>query len=172
MLGREPRGQPGLYRQLRQAYFDRMAAIEFAVAHDDGRNAQELLQAEIVLAGVSRVGKTPLSMYLSILGWRVANLPLVQGIDPPAELFKIDPRRAVGLMIEPEHLLNHRQRRQRRMGLADTGRHADPAQLHEEVEAARRLLRRAGFAILDVTDSPIEESAEEVIAIVTRRLKE
>lgn len=172
VLGREPRGQPGLYRQLRQAYYDRMAAIEFAVAHDDGRNAQDLPQAEIVLAGVSRVGKTPLSMYLSILGWKVANVPLVQGIDPPAELFEIDPRRAVGLTVDPEHLLNHRQRRQRRMGLADAGRYADPAQVYEEVEAARRLFRRAGFAILDVTDKPIEESADEIIAIVTRRLKE
>jgi regulator of PEP synthase PpsR (kinase-PPPase family) len=170
VLEREPAGTPGLYRQLREAYFQRIEAIEFAVAHDDGRNPQDLRLADIVLAGVSRVGKTPLAMYLSVLGWKVANVPLVGGIDPPTELLAADRRRVVGLTIKLEQLLNHRVRRQARMGIARNAPYSRPDTMADELETTLRFFRRNGFAVVDTTDKPIEESADEVIAAVSRRL--
>jgi regulator of PEP synthase PpsR (kinase-PPPase family) len=166
-LGQPPRGQPGLYRQLRQAYFDRIAAIEFTVAHDDGSHPEGWGEADIVLVGVSRVGKTPLSMYLAVQGWRVANLPLLREVPPPAALFQLDRRRVVGLTIDPAHLVAYRQWRGRRLGLPGTTAYADLAALADEVQAARRLCHRAGFAVIDISDKPIEESAGEVILLVT-----
>jgi regulator of PEP synthase PpsR (kinase-PPPase family) len=171
VLEQEPQGQPGLYRQLRQDYFDRVAAIEYTVAHDDGHRPDEWHLAEIMLVGVSRVGKTPLSMYLSTLGWKVANWPLVKGIEPPKELFKLDRRRVVGLIIDPGQLVTHRQQRQRRLGVSSKTSYTNPVELYEEVEEAKKLFRRHGFATLNVTDKPIEESADEVIALINRRLK-
>lgn len=171
ILHREPSGQPGMYRQLRQAYFDRVEAIEFTVAHDDGQLPEEWPLAEIVLVGISRTGKTPLSMYLSVLGWKVANLPLLKDIPLPAELFQVDRRRVVGLIIEPGQLLHHRQERQRRLGVSGNSAYIDPVTLYEEVDTVRQLYRRNGFAIVNVTDKSIEESADEVIALVTRRLQ-
>ncbi len=171
VLRQEPRGQPGLYRQLRQAYFERVEAIEFTVAHDDGQRPQEWSLAEIVLVGISRTGKTPLSMYLSVLGWKVANVPLLADVPPPPELFQLDRRRIVGLIIEPGQLLHHRQQRQRHLGVPGDSAYTDPTALYEEAETVRQLYRRSGFAIVDVTDKSIEESADEVIALVTRRLQ-
>ena len=168
-LGRTPLGQPGLYRQLRQAYFDRIDAIEFTVAHDDGQRPGDLPQAEIVLVGPSRVGKTPLSVYLSTLGWRVANLPLVRGIPVPEELSKVDPRHVVGIILEPGQLLAHRRRRQMRLGAGGHSSYSDAASLGEEIEDAKLFLRSHRYPALDVTDKPIEESAEEVVALIGRR---
>jgi regulator of PEP synthase PpsR (kinase-PPPase family) len=171
VLGQEPSGQPGLYRQLRQAYFEQVEAIEFTVGHDDGRNPHEWRLAEIVLVGVSRVGKTPLSMYLSVRGWKVANVPLLTDVPPPPELFQLDRRRVIGLTIDPGQLVAYRQQRQRRLGIPGASAYTDPFKLYEEVETARRLYRQNGFVTIDVTDKPIEESADEVIALVTRRLQ-
>jgi regulator of PEP synthase PpsR (kinase-PPPase family) len=171
VLGREPVGHPGLYRQLRQDYFERVATIEFAMAHDDGKNPHDWPLAEIVLVGVSRVGKTPLSMYLSVLGWKVANVPLVMELSPPPELFQLDRRRVIGLSIEPGQLLFHRQQRQRHLGAPGPSAYTDPATIYEEMEAARQVFQRGGFSVIDVTDKPIETSADEIIELITQRLK-
>jgi len=172
VLKQEPINQPGQYWLKRQAYFERVEAIEFAIEHDDGLKPQGWPLAEIVLVGLSRVGKTPLSVYLSILGWKVANIPLLKGVPPPAELFQLDQRRIVGLIIDPGQLVLHRQQRQRRLGTSSLdSEYTNPLTLYEEVEEIHKLYRRNGFAIVDVTDKPIEESADEVIALVTRRLK-
>ena len=171
-LNRKPLGEPGLYRKLREEYFDRIEAIEFTVAHDDGRNHHELHLAEVVLVGVSRVGKTPLSMYLSVMGWKVANVPLVSGLPPPEELSRIDPRRVVGLTIDPEQLRIHRRLRSRRMGVGTETGYTDLSELQEEVGASRRLCQRSGFPLVDVTDKPVEEAASEVLALVGRRMQE
>lgn len=171
VLGQEPLGQPGLYRQMHQAYLDRIEAIEFTVAHDDGRNPHGWSQAEIVLVGISRVGKTPLSIYLSVLGWKVVNIPLLKDVPPPRELFELDRRRVVGLTIEPGQLISHREQRQQRLGAPGQSAYTDPMKLYDEVEAARQFYRRSGFAVVDVTDKPIEESGDEIIALLTRRLQ-
>ncbi len=173
LLGREPLGQPGLYRQLRESYFERIEAIEFTVKHDDGRNPQDLAQAEIVLVGVSRVGKTPLAMYLSVQGWKVANVPLVPQIDPPEELFAIDARRVIGLTVAAEELVAYRRWRQRRFKMPNRpyqNSYADVASVEGQLEVAEQVFRRGQFVVLDVTDKPIEESAAEIIALISRRL--
>jgi regulator of PEP synthase PpsR (kinase-PPPase family) len=171
MLGQKPAGQPGLYRQLHQAYLDRVAAIEFSMAHDDGQNPQDLQDADIILVGVSRLGKTPLSMYLSVLGWKVANVPFIKGMDLPPELFRIDHRRVIGLGINPDQLLYYRKIRRRRMGRLGPDKYDDPISIEEEIEAARRIFRRHKFSIIDVTNRPIETSADEVIQLITSRFK-
>lgn len=170
-LGREPLGQPGLYRQLRAEHFKRMDAFEFAVRHDDGRKTDELDQAEIVLVGVSRVGKTSLNMYLSMEGWKTANVPLVKDIPLPPALFEIDPRRVVGLIVDPVQLGVYRHHRQRSLGMPANTPYTDPAEHVAEIEFSRRTFRRAKFAIIDTTGKPIEESADEIIARVTHRLE-
>jgi hypothetical protein len=172
LLGQEPLGRPGQYWLMRQAYFERIEAIEYTVDHDDGRNPKDWASAEIVLVGVSRSGKTPLSMYLSVLGWKVANVPLFTDVPIPAELLSLDRRRVVGLYIEPGQLLAHRQERQKRLGTGGLTQYTDPLRIYEEVETLRKFFKRSGFAIINVTDKSVEESADEVIALVTRRLEQ
>ncbi|GAB4446458.1 MAG: pyruvate, water dikinase regulatory protein [Anaerolineae bacterium] len=172
VLEQEPINQPGQYWLMRQAYFERIEAIEYTINHDDGLNPDGWSSAEIVLVGVSRVGKTPLSVYLSTLGWKVANLPLLKDVPLPPQLLQLDRRRIVGLSIEPGQLLLHRKQRQHRLGTnsMDT-EYTDALAIYEEVDETVKLFRRHGFAVVNVTDKPIEESADEVIALVTRRLQ-
>jgi regulator of PEP synthase PpsR (kinase-PPPase family) len=169
LLDRRPVGTPGLYRKLREDYFRRVEAIEFAVGHDDGRKTDELPDADIVLIGVSRAGKTPLSMYLAMRGYKTANVPLVNGIDPPAELYEIDRRRVVGLTLETERLVAYRRQRQPQLGASASTVYSDPREILSDLEFARRVFRRGRFGVVDVTSKPIEESANEVVALITRR---
>lgn len=171
LLDREPAGQPGLYRKLHETEFKRIEAIEFTLAHDDGVKAEEWHQADILLLGVSRVFKTPLSLYLAMMTWKVVNVPIVMDVPPRPELFEIDRRRVVGLTIDPDQLLHHRQHRQRHLGAHGRPNYVNPLKLYDELEYARKFFRRSGFAIVDVTDKPIETSADEVVATVLRRLK-
>ncbi len=172
VLGEQPLGNPGLYRRLNQAYFERVSAIDYAMAHDDGKDPAGWPEAEIVLVGVSRVGKTPLSMYLAVLGWRTANVPLIPELEPPAALFQLDPRRVIGLLMDPTRLVFHRQERRRRLGAPGLEAYTDLGAVAEEMEAARRLCRRVGFTAIDVTDKPIEASANDVADLITRRFGE
>lgn len=169
VLGRKSLGQPGLYRQLNRQYFDRIAAIDFTLAHDDGQDIETISQAEIILTGPSRVGKTPLSMYLAVLGWKVANVPLAPGLEPPTELFHLDGRRVFGLTIAPAQLMLLRQQRMRRIGAPGISDYTDPEKIYEELVDAEHLYRRAGFTILDVTDKPIESCADEILRLVAAR---
>jgi regulator of PEP synthase PpsR (kinase-PPPase family) len=168
-LHEPPLGQPGRYRTLHTSYFDRIEAIEFTVNHDDGKRIADLPQAEIVLLGVSRVGKTPLSIYLSIQGWKVANVPVVPGIALPAELAEVPDARIVGLIIEPHQLLIHRRYRQTHLGIGE-GSYSDRASVVEEVRAANHLFYARGYPVIDVTGKSIETTSEEVLSTVTRRL--
>jgi regulator of PEP synthase PpsR (kinase-PPPase family) len=172
VLGREPLGHPGLYRQLHRDYFDRVAAIEFTMAHDDGKKPEGWRSAEIVLVGVSRTGKTPLSLYLSVLGWKVANAPLVPNLPLPPELFQLDPHRVVGLTIESGQLLLHRQQRQIRLGAPGLSAYVDPNGIYEEIQNAKQVFRRGGFSVIDVTDKPIETCADEIIRLIQRQTGE
>lgn len=167
-FGHRPLGEPGLYHGEEQAYLERIKAIEFTVDHDDGRRPEDLEYADVVLTGVSRVGKTPLSIFLSVLGWKVANMPLVAGIEPPEELFRVDSRRVIGLVIDVDGLAHHRRWRQRSMGGAAGRSYTDLESLYDELEMARRVFRRGGFATVNVTNKPVEESADEIIAHITR----
>jgi regulator of PEP synthase PpsR (kinase-PPPase family) len=169
VIGQEPAGKPGMYRQLHATYYKRIEAIEYTMDHDDGVNPDGWADAEVVLLGVSRVGKTPISLYLSILGWKAANIPLVTGIMPNAELSRLDERRVVGLTIEPSQLIYHRRLRQSRLAAGSQSRYSDPENVYEEIEAAELFFRRNGFRMVDVTGKPIESSADEIINIVTKQ---
>lgn len=162
-LERPALGEPGLYRRLNKAYFDRVAAINFAMAHDDGQRPEGLTQADIVLLGVSRVGKTPLSMYLAVLGWKTANVPIVPELEPPAEIDRLDRGRAFGLTIEPAELARLRSVRSRAMGAPGLGNYTDPEAIYAELSAAEALFKRRGFTLLDVTNRPLESNADEIL---------
>jgi regulator of PEP synthase PpsR (kinase-PPPase family) len=167
VLGRDPVGRPGLYREQNREAFERTEAIDYTLAHDDGRHPEGWRQADIVLVGVSRVGKTPISLYLASLGWKVANVPLVGG-EPPPELFQLPRRRVVGLTIEPDQLLVHRRWRERRLKVSLSGSYSNPLKIREELDAARRVFLQGGFAVVDITNQPVEVSAKEILEAVGR----
>jgi len=162
-LGIEPLGRPGLYRQLHKEYFDRVAAIEYTMSHDDGRNPETWHECDLLLLGVSRTGKTPLSIYLSVLGWKVANFPLVPGLPVPEGLFRLDRAHVVGLTLSPDRLLAFRRHRSISLGVKERMGYSDPLQIAEELEYACRIFSKGGFELLDVTDKTVEASANELI---------
>jgi [pyruvate, water dikinase]-phosphate phosphotransferase / [pyruvate, water dikinase] kinase len=152
---------------LDSSYFKRIAAIEFAVRYDDGAGAHQLAEADVVLVGVSRSSKTPLSMYLAYLGYKTANVPIVKDIKPPADLWDVDPARVVGLTIDAERLAAIRGERVRGMG--GGGRYADLAEIYEELEYADAVHRRLGCPVIEVSNLAIEETARRVIRLVEER---
>ncbi len=162
----DPRLEPGLIRQINEDYFRRVAAIEFAVKHDDGKAPQEMLQADVVLTGVSRTSKTPLSMYLAHRKLKVANLPLVPEVEPPQELFWLPSSRIIGLTIDPEMLREIRQERLNTLGLMERASYADRERITEELEYARRIMRRLGCLVLDVSNKAIEEIAAKILHVI------
>ena len=168
VLDEKPLEQPGYFYRMNRAYFDRIDAIEFAVSHDDGKRIEDLPRAEIILLGVSRVGKTPLSMYLSMLGWKVSNVPLVPDVSPPPALFTGDKHRLVGLMIEPAQLIAHRKARAARTGIPE-GSYMGRNEVVEELRAASHFFYHHEIPIVNTTDKPIESCAEEVLEAVTGR---
>ncbi len=165
--GLAARMQPGPRPVLDSSYFKRMRAIEFAVRFDDGVAAHGLDHADIVLVGVSRTSKTPLSIYLGYLGYRTANVPVVRGIEPPPELWKIDPAKVVGLTIDAEAL--HEIRTERARNLGRTRRYAELVAIYEELEHAESVHRRLGCPVLEVSNLAIEETAHRIIHLVEQR---
>ncbi len=165
--GRKAELRPGARPPLDEGYFKRIAAIEFAVKNDDGLG-RSLADAEVVLVGVSRTSKTPLSIYLGYLGWKATNVPLVKGIDPPAELFTVDPARIVGLTIDAHRLAEIRSERIVLMG--GDRRYADLNEIFEDLEHAESVQRRIGCAVIDVSELSIEEIALRIIRTVERRV--
>ena len=167
--GREATMLPGRTAPLDAQYFRRIAAIEFAVKHDDGRGSDELNHADVVLVGVSRTSKTPTSMHLGYLGLMAANVPIVRGIDPPPALFSVDSWKVVGLTIDPERLAEIRRRRVRALAAGANARYADLSEIYEELEMAETLHRRLGCPVIDVSGLAIEEAAARVAELVDER---
>ncbi|MGQ9600953.1 MAG: pyruvate, water dikinase regulatory protein [Anaerolineae bacterium] len=165
-----PLAKPGLLRQLDESYFERIGAIDFAVRHDDGRNPEELPQADLVLVGVSRTSKTPISVFLAYRGWRVANVPIVANLEPPPALFQVDRRRIIALTIQPERLLKLRQARANRMTRGISLQYASPEYIQKELDWAELILRRERWITVDVTNKSIEECAAEIVELQSRRL--
>jgi regulator of PEP synthase PpsR (kinase-PPPase family) len=161
---------PGARPPLDQTYFKRIEAIEFAVKYDDGVGSG-LDEADIVLVGVSRTSKTPLSIYLGYLGHKAANVPIVRGIEPTATLFEIDPVKIVGLTIDAERLSEIRTNRVATMG-GPKKRYAELLDVYEELDQATSVHRRLGCPVLDVSDLSVEETAMRVIRIVADRRHE
>jgi regulator of PEP synthase PpsR (kinase-PPPase family) len=171
-LNQPPLEKPGLYRESHQVDLKQVSAIDFALAHDDGLNPETLDQAEIILVGLSRAGKTPLSMYMAVLGWRVANVPFVPGVPLPSILEKVDRRRIFALNINAKQLLSHRKMRQESLGVSEMkSAYSSRKKIEEEILTAHRYYIAKGFSILDISDKPVETSAEEIIEMITRRFK-
>ncbi len=165
-LHMEPRHQPGLLHGFTDDYFKRVEAVEFAVRHDDGARLHTLVEAEIVLTGVSRTSKTPLSMYLAQRGYKTGNVPLVPHLDPPRVLLEMDPRKIFGLVIDSEKLKPLRQARVRAIGSRTyKSAYTDPEAMKTELELARRLFRRRGWKTVDVGGRAVEENATRIIEL-------
>jgi regulator of PEP synthase PpsR (kinase-PPPase family) len=167
--GQAAKMKPGARPPLNDAYFRRMSAIEFAVKYDDGVGSG-LADADIVLVGVSRTSKTPLSIYLGYLGYKTANVPLVKGIEPPAELFTIDQSKVVGLTIDAQRLSEIRGERIRWM--RGDRKYASLVEIYDELEYAERIHRRLGCPVLEVSELSIEEISHRIIQLVERRRAE
>ena len=167
--GQAARMTPGARPPLNDAYFRRMSAIEFAVKFDDGLGAG-LHDADIVLVGVSRTSKTPLSIYLGFLGYKAANVPLVKGIDPPPELYRIDATKIVGLTIDASRLSEIRGERIRWM--RGDPRYADLGEIYDELEYAERIHRRLGCPVIEVSELSIEEISLRIVRLVEERRAE
>lgn len=160
--GVEAESRAGAMRRAARSYFARVDALEFTVTHDDGNGAETLGDAEIVLVGVSRTSKTPLAMYLAYKGWRVANVPVVLGVEAPSQLFEMDPAQIVGLVAEGELLLEIRGQRYKALS-GNAMSAAKQREVIEELEYSKNIMRRLGCRIIDVTHHAIEETANEVL---------
>lgn len=165
-----PLAKPGLLRQLDKSYFERIGAIDFAVRHDDGRNSDDLPDAELVLVGVSRTSKTPISIYLAYRGWRVANVPIVADLEPPPVLSQVEHRRIIALTIQLERLVKLRQARATRMTRGISLNYASKAHVEKDLDWAELILRRERWARVDVTNRSIEECAAEIIDLQRKRM--
>ena len=161
--GLTPKNQPGLIHALDHEYFKRVAAVEFAIKYDDGKNPWGLTKADLVIIGVSRTSKTPLSMYLANKQLKVANVPLVPQIPPPEELFKVPNNRIIGLLIDPHKLNEIRIARLKAMGLGDTANYADLRRIEEELDYARAIMQRLHCMIINVSNRAIEETASLIL---------
>jgi [pyruvate, water dikinase]-phosphate phosphotransferase / [pyruvate, water dikinase] kinase len=168
--GQAARMTPGTRAPLNPAYFRRIEAMEFAVKYDDGVGAG-IDEADIVLVGVSRTSKTPLSIYLGYLGHKVANVPIVKGIDPPRELWELDPSKIVGLTIDPDRLVEIRRGRLRNLGARDR-RYAGLMEIYEELDQAAAVHRRLGCPVIDISELSIEETAQRILRTVDQRRAE
>jgi regulator of PEP synthase PpsR (kinase-PPPase family) len=161
-----PSEKPGLFSQLNEDYFRRIETMEFAFNHDDGLRVDEIKKAEIVLIGVSRTFKTPLSIYLAFKGWFVSNIPIINEIDPPKILNEIEPKKVFCLTTDTHHLVLLRQARQNYLGDA-TGDYATVQYVKTELIYASRIYNRhPEWTIINVTNKPIEEIASEILLIV------
>ncbi len=167
LSGMEPTSRAGTLRVADENYFKRIEAVEFTIEHDDGRNTQDLTKADIVLLGVSRSSKTPLSIYLSQQGYKVANVPLDPSTAPPAEIYDVDRTRLFGLMTTADVLVDIRQKR---LGRAITvaSSYADPEYVYEDLEKARALMRKLGCIIIHTEKRAVEETAQEIIRYYER----
>ncbi|MEH6941222.1 pyruvate, water dikinase regulatory protein [Bacillus sp. JJ722] len=165
-LNLSPVYEPGLVRKLDEDYFKRVEAIEFAVKYDDGRDPRGILRADIVLVGVSRTCKTPLSQYLAHKRFKVANVPLVPEVEPPEELFLVAPEKCIGLKISPEKLNNIRKERLKTLGLGDHAIYANLGRIKEELQYFDSIVEKLKCPVIDVTNKAVEETANNIITMI------
>jgi len=163
-----PTCKPGLVRRLDEEYFRKVDAIEFAVKYDDGRDPRGLLRADVVLIGVSRTSKTPLSMYLANKRLKVANVPLVPEVEPPEELFQLPPERCIGLTINPEQLNSIRTERLKALGLTAQANYATLDRINEELRYSQKIMDRLGCPVIDVSNKAVEETANIILEIIRK----
>jgi regulator of PEP synthase PpsR (kinase-PPPase family) len=168
-FGNIPSQQAGLLHGLDEEYFRRVEAMEFAVKYDDGKDASGLLLADVVLVGVSRTSKTPLSIFLAHKGIKAANLPVMPEVKPPAELFLVDRKRIFGLTMDAGHMHHIRTERLKAVGLPGGSRYASPERVKEELGYSGGLMSRLGCRVVDVTSKAIEETAGLIMEAIGRQ---
>ena len=166
----EPKLIAGLLHDVNEKYFDRIDAMEYTIAHDDGRELNHLEQADLIILGISRTSKTPLSMYLSHQGWRVANVPIIQGFDLPKEVYQLNPKKVICLTIDCEDLSKIRRARLQRLGQQQGGDYADVERVNAEIEYANEIFRKnKRWPVFNVTHKALEETAAEIIKLMSVR---
>ncbi|MDW0112283.1 pyruvate, water dikinase regulatory protein [Sporosarcina saromensis] len=169
LVNEKPYEEPGLVRQLDEDYFKKIEAIEFAVKYDDGRDPRGVLKADIVLVGVSRTSKTPLSQYLAHRGFKVANVPLVPEVEPPEELYQIDSAKCFGLVISPGVLNSIRKERLLALGLKDDANYAQIERIQEELRHFETVVSKIGCQVIDVSNRAVEETANVILTKLASR---
>ncbi len=168
-IGESAKGAPGKQHAMDAAYFRRIDAVHYTMAHDDGVGTDNLEEADIVLVGISRTSKTPTSIYLANRGYKTANVPLVPQVAPPAEIFQLQKPLVVGLTTAPERLIAVRRNRLRAMNQQTDTDYVDDSKVTAEIQAARRLFSQQDWPVIDVTRRSIEETAAEIINLFNQR---
>ncbi|PLR98730.1 pyruvate, water dikinase regulatory protein [Bacillus sp. T33-2] len=168
-FNKTPKHQPGMMRMLDDEYFRRIEAIEFAVKYDDGRDPRGIAKADIVLIGVSRTSKTPLSMYLAHQRFKVANVPLVPEVPPPVELFEKPRSNCIGLIISPDKLNAIRKERLKALGLKSQANYASFDRILNELDYAEKIMKRVGCPVINVSNKAVEETASLILDIFKSR---
>lgn len=168
ILKYQPKRESGLIRRLDENYFRKVEAVEFAVKYDDGKDPRGIKKADIVLVGISRTSKTPLSMYLAHKNFKVANVPLVPEVPAPSELFLKDNRRIIGLVANPVKLNEIRQERLKALGLDDNANYANVDRINLELEYSKEIMEKLGCIVIDVSYKAIEETAGLVIDYIKK----
>ncbi|MCB2077070.1 MAG: kinase/pyrophosphorylase [Novosphingobium sp.] len=169
VFGQQAKGRPGRQHLMDEAYFARVEAIQYTIAHDDGIAWEDWEEADIVLAGVSRTSKTPTSIYLANRGYKTANIPIVVESPPPRALFGLRRPMVVGLITAPERLVQVRRNRLLSMQQSADTSYVDTEQVKAEVKYARRMFADNGWPVIDVTRRSIEETAAAVINLYNER---
>ena len=164
----EPSMRVGMVRKLNNDYFKKVEAMEFAVQYDDGKDPKGFLKADIVILGISRTGKTPVSMYLAYHGIKVANLPLVPEVPLPDEIRRVPPRKIVGLVVDSYKLNGIRTSRLEALGVTGQSNYSAVDRITEELLYSREIFRHLHCQMLDVTNKSIEETAAHIMSIVEK----
>lgn len=167
-LGQTPQGRPGLSYQHRKEYFDRIDAVSYTLAHDDGCRIQGLPEADVVIVGVSRASKSVTCFYLAYRGVRAANVPLIPDCEPPQELLAIDPRKVIGLTMNANRLARVREVRIGMMGRGPFQQYGDSREIEREINFAKALMARHGWRKIDVSYMSVEEVAKEVMSMLEK----
>jgi [pyruvate, water dikinase]-phosphate phosphotransferase / [pyruvate, water dikinase] kinase len=168
-LGAAVSKRVGAQHNLDNEYFERIEALNYAIAHDDGAMVDKLKQADVVLVGVSRTSKTPTCIYLAHRGIKAANIPLVPGRDPPSELDELNIPLIVGLIASPERLVSIRKNRLLTLNDDRPSTYTDMEAVREEIIRARRLFERKGWPVIDVTRRSIEETSATIISLLNEK---
>lgn len=167
-LGETPRMRPGLSYQLRKEHFERIEAVDFTLAHDDGLALDGLMRADVVLVGPSRVAKSVTCFYLACRGVRAANVPLVPGWELPKQLAELDKQKVIGLTMTPARLQSIRRQRVRDMGRGPFDRYDDLDNVRHELAEANRIVAQHGWRSIDVSYMSVEEVAREILTLIER----
>lgn len=166
--GLKPSQESGIIRKMDENYFKRVEAVEFAVKYDDGQDSSGVLKADLVILGISRTSKTPLSMYLANKSIKVCNIPLVPESKPPKEIFEIPARRIIGLTNSPLEIIEVRESRLIALGLPKGSSYAKMERILEELDYADKIMKKIGCPIVDMTHKAVEDTAEIIISIVKK----